>query len=210
MPLPDTTALPDDLAGRRLVVGVGSNTSPAVLRSKLSGLGETISPPLIRVRVRGIAVGHSAHVSARGYIPAAPYRSPGAVLDTVAALLTDDEVAALDRTEPNYRRMTLTPEHYPIDATPVVGQPFSLYASNHGVLVDPNSGGPLPLGTQARVISWLGDRLTDDSLSGPAAEVCRRLGEPAVAARLTAAFRTSGLSADADLVATPHEVGVGR
>ncbi|MFW0787617.1 hypothetical protein AAFP35_24235 [Gordonia sp. CPCC 206044] len=194
---------PDRLDGRRLVVAVGSNASPAVLRAKLSG-DPAAMPPLMAVAISGLAVGYSAHVSRRGYVPAAPYRAPGARLSTVGAWLNDRETTALDRTEPNYDRMVLSTAHHPVAAA-VAPETFSLYVSRHGVLADPRTATPVPFGTQQEIIDWLETHLRDPGLSGTATAVCARLADRDVGRRVTEAIRTTRLSTDSRITTTKHD-----
>src|SRR5690625_6972049 len=65
------------LADRTLVVAVGSNQSPAVIAAKYRrfGLVSPVTTPFLSCTVQELAVGHSAHVSARGYIAAADRKS---------------------------------------------------------------------------------------------------------------------------------------
>lgn len=143
--------------------------------------------PLYRVVIAGFAVGHSAHVSARGYIPATPVPAPGHRLVTAAAWLDATALDALDATEPNYDRRTVTtPDHL----FQHEGSDFSMYFSRHGALADPDTSTPLAFGTQQTVIDWLYHRLTDDRLAGTATDVCARLADPAVARSITAQMRT--------------------
>lgn len=164
-------------------------------------------PPMARVTVSNLAVGHSAHVSARGYIPAAPYHAPGATLHTVGAWLTPDEASMLDHTEPNYRRIELSGSDHPgIGAPNDDDASFWVYVSRHGVLADLDAA-PVPLGTQQDVVAWLGSRITDHSLRGSAAEVCHRLADPRVGARVSASMRSAGLSRPAGLPINDPETG---
>lgn len=153
-----------DLAGRlgeRLpVVAVGSNASPSVLASKLGRLLET-GLPVGSAVVEGLHIGHSAHVSARGYVAAAPAR--GDLAQPVTVCWFDAaQLAALDATEPNYRRVQLPGS---MSCRLVSGDgddgsviaPVQVYESRHGVLAD--DGRPLPLQSQAEVLGWLAERL---------------------------------------------------
>ncbi|WP_232016725.1 hypothetical protein [Gordonia insulae] len=151
-------------------------------------------------------MGHSAHVSARGYVPAAPYRAAGISLRTVGAWLTDHETDALDQTEPNYDRMMLSTADHQVVAPTVVPQTFSLYVSRHGVLADPTSGTPLPLGPQRTVLSWLDAHLADPALSGPVEDACVRLTDPTVRARVTGDMRSAGLVRPSHLSAHTESV----
>jgi len=159
-----------DLAERVPVVAVGSNASPVVLAGKLGGL---LGPglPMAAAEVHGLAVGHSAHVSARGYVAAAPVRAEG-VRPLTVCWFDEAQLATLDATEPNYRRVQL-PGRMPcvIGGAPLTG--VEVYESVHGVLGE--SGTPLELRDQEGVLDWLTtrlpglgdlnhDRLTDESL----------------------------------------------
>ena len=195
-PQPDRPVPERPDAAARLVVAVGSNASPAVMAAKL---GHAI--PIFGVRVAGLAVGHSAHVAARGYIPATPVPSPGAALSTGAAWLGDDDLATLDSTEPNYHRLTVTTHDHPLCPSP--DQPptpddapteFSVYVSRHGALGDARTGEVLTFGPQQRVLDWLHARVGDPVFSGDAATVCERLGRPATARTITERLHAHGLA----------------
>ena len=142
------------LAGRVPVVAVGSNASPVVLAGKLGGL---LGPglPVAAAEVHGLAVGHSAHVSARGYVAAAPVRGDG-VRSLTVCWFDEAQLATLDATEPNYRRVQL-PESMPclVGGAPVTGA--EVYESVPGVLGE--DGAPLELLDQTRVLDWLSQRL---------------------------------------------------
>lgn len=115
--------------GRTLVLAVGSNASAAVLRRKLAGVDPSV--PSAECTVAGLAVGHSAHVSADGYIPAAPFASPGARTPLRAGWFTPQQLAALDRTEPNYDRITLSTARFPLELDV---EAFDVYRSRWGIL----------------------------------------------------------------------------
>ncbi|GAB91899.1 hypothetical protein [Gordonia rhizosphera] len=153
---------------------------------------------MMRLTVMHIAVGYSAHVSARGYVPATPFFVHRAELRTVGAWLTEEEAAALDTTEPNYHRMMLSTADHPVVA-PLIPATFGLYVSRHGVVADPETGVRVPFGSQKDIIGWLDGRIPDLALRGPAAEVCARLGDPMVAGRLGTALRVGGLRTHAGL-----------
>lgn len=191
--------------GTRLVVAVGSNAAPSVLRRKLGHLDPTGGLHLERVRVANITVGHSAHVAARGYVPAAPVRTGHGAFDAVAAWLSPPQTEALDLTEPNYDRRTVnTHDHSLILGDPRLpaGGPaapdeFDIYVSRHGVLADPATGMTLTFGSQDRVLGWLQRHLGDPDLHGPAAEVCSRLATADHATRMTRRIRDAGLARSA-------------
>lgn len=146
-----------DLDGRTPVAAVGSNASPTILRHKLGALLAS-GLPLAEAEVEQLAVGHSAHVSARGYIAAAPFRGTGSRPVTVA-WFDAAQLAALDATEPNYHRIPL-PGSMPCHqgGEPLTG--VEVYRSTHGVLGE--HGTPLTLRDQADVLEWLAQRLPGD------------------------------------------------
>lgn len=140
---------------RTLVLAVGSNAAPTVLAGKLRRAGATGPVPIVRAEVEGLAVGHSAHVSRGGYVPAAPYARAGPT-STWAAWLTDEQRAAIDATEPNYARIRLRASDYPLRLEGGSPPAFcEVYASRWGVLA--TDGIPLPLGTQVELHARLAD-----------------------------------------------------
>lgn len=148
-----------NVRGRTPVAAVGSNASPAVLARKLAALGsgEVVLEP---GRLTGVQVGHSAHVSRGGYVPAAPYVGQGATR-VVIGWFDAAQLALLDATEPNYVRRRLDGG-------------VDVYVSRWGVVgVD---GKPLPLTTQERLLA----RLRPPGLAAGA-----QLSDPTVAARVS-------------------------
>lgn len=168
------------LAERTLVVAVGSNAAPRVIRRKYAGGGlrGPLVTPFARCTVSGLAVGCSAHVSRRGYVPAAPFASPGAVTELVAAWFDPEQLEIVDRTEPNYDRLELTADRFPLAlATGERPERFAVYASRWGVLADPRTGAPRPFeDRQERILAWLDAQVGGGVFAGPAAQVCARLG----------------------------------
>ena len=163
---------------RTLVVAVGSNQSPAVIARKYRRAGHDgpAATAFLRCTVTDLAVGHSAHVSARGYIAAAPRHAPGAVTDLLATWFDDAQLEIIDRSEPNYERLELTDADYPVElVTGTRPSRFSVYASRWGVIAD---GPPLALQPgQQDLFSLLGVLTGAEAFSGEAAEVCARLAE---------------------------------
>lgn len=142
------------IAGRRPVLAVGSNASPAQLRHKF---GDTVVP-LVRGRATGLAVGHSAHVGAAGYLPYTPVAAAGpqAFAELVCLWLDDVQRRRLDATEPNYRPLVLDASRpFVLSSGEVVPAPL-LYRSRWGALrLDP-AAPPLAAGGQAAVYGRLG------------------------------------------------------
>jgi hypothetical protein len=149
----------EGLDGRRLVLTVGCNGDPAVLAGKLRRAGATGPVPMVRAEVTGLGIGHSAHVSRGGYLPAAPYASTALTPTTVtvALWLTDEQRAAVDATEPNYNRVRLRADDYPIGLeagrTP---KTYGVYVSRWGV-VAVDGVRPVPLGSQEALHARLAD-----------------------------------------------------
>jgi hypothetical protein len=142
------------LASRAPVVAVGSNRSPAVMAHKMAQAGVSVVVPMMRCRVSGIAVGHSAHVSLRGYIAAAPFAAEGVETSMVLSWLDQDQLTALDETEPNYRRLRLDSAQYPIRIGAGLRiEAYDIYDSVYGVLA--LDGAPLNLGSQADLYAAL-------------------------------------------------------
>jgi hypothetical protein len=134
------------LDARSLVVSIGSNSSPDVMRRKFANYHQPVSAvlPLVRGQLHNIAVGHSAHVSRAGYIAAAPYPLMGECTPVRLSWLDHVQLMALDETELHYRRIQLGGEACPL----VVDhgerpEAFSLFTSRLGVLTD-GDGGKLP------------------------------------------------------------------
>jgi hypothetical protein len=101
--------------GRRYpVLSVGSNAAPAQLCRKFEGQGVEALVPMVKARVAGVVPGMSAHVSRYGYVPATCVRAPGQQADLFVAWLDEDELRAVDATEPNYDRVLLPSNRFPV------------------------------------------------------------------------------------------------
>ncbi|MHA7960201.1 hypothetical protein ACX9I7_20835 [Streptomyces sp. L500] len=128
---------------RHPVLAVGSNASPAQLAHKFAVGGLSAVVPLVPVRVGGVAVGCSGHIGRHGYVAAAPYAAPGARTTLVAGWLDGHQLAVVDATEFNYRRVLLPGDRFPV--TLPSGERLRgayLYVSKWGVLTGPPGGGP--------------------------------------------------------------------
>lgn len=126
---------------RTAVLAVGSNAAPAQLSRKFDRHDVPFVVPMVRVRVTGLAAGVSAHVSHGRYVPSTPVVSPGEVSEMFVLWLDEMQLAALDATEPNYRRTPLRerfPERVPSGQ---LVRDCSVYVSRWGCLTD--SGGAL-------------------------------------------------------------------
>ncbi|WP_228472667.1 hypothetical protein [Streptomyces cyaneochromogenes] len=133
------------VTGRRHpVVSVGSNASPGQVAHKLTRLGIPATVPMVPVRVRGIAVGCSGHISPAGYVAGTPYVDRGAETTLVVTWLDSTQLKAVDDTEfPDYRRAILPGDAFPM--TMPSGERLGgayIYFSSHGVLADPDTARP--------------------------------------------------------------------
>ena len=162
-PLPDPGSLDRTLTGlgvapvvrRHTVLAVGSNASRSVMWRKFTTRKASPVVPFLQAAVRGLRPGHSAHISIRGFIPAAPVFDLDARSGLVVSLLDDEQLAALDATEPNYQRLRLDPRSCPVeleDGTSL--EDVWVYVSEHGTLAQPGETS-LPLLPQEKLFSLL-------------------------------------------------------
>jgi hypothetical protein len=125
-------------AGGHAVLAIGSNACPEQLAAKFRGRPcdpEVVGFPVL---VAGLQVRPSAHLGRAGYWPFAPAALDASSGPAVLCLLDADQLAVLDRTEPNYDRIELDRPGARISGAPpeVVRGPVGLYASKHGVVDD--------------------------------------------------------------------------
>lgn len=186
-------------AARTPVLAVGSNASPAQVRRKMANAGLATQVPITAVRVRGLTVGVSAHVSRPGYLPATPVPDPAAESDLWVLWLDAAALDAVDATEPNYRRVRL-PARCPVQLTS--GQAVTdgwVYLSRHGHLLNA-AGQPRRLTDQATLITALLAELPAlRELAGTDPEQwIKRAGDPGVRAAVRELFRSAGLVRSAE------------
>ncbi|WP_433431606.1 hypothetical protein [Nonomuraea sp. CA-141351] len=137
---------------RHRVVAVGSNAAPGQLRRKFLDHGVRPIVPMTLADVRGIAPGVSAHVSKWGYVPAAPIETPGETSRLFVLWLDEQQLAALDLTEPNYHRRPLA-HPVTLESGRRLPPPF-VYHGAHGHLAD-GDGRPRRLTSQRTLIQSL-------------------------------------------------------
>lgn len=125
-------------AGRHRVLAVGSNAAPAQMLRKFASRRVWTVLPMVRVTVHGIAAGVSAHISRAGYVPATPIATPGETHRMSVLWLDDEQLAALDDSEPNYHRVRL--------------DGYNVYVSRWGCLRDAH-GRPRRLGDQRELLA---------------------------------------------------------
>ncbi|MFL6053488.1 MAG: hypothetical protein ACJ72W_11300, partial [Actinoallomurus sp.] len=140
------------MADRRPVLAVGSNASPAQIVRKLAGRVRVVVP-MTCARVSGLTAGVSAHVSRPGYVPAVPVLAPGSTTELFVLWLDVEQLAAVDRTEPNYHRAWL-PASVTVSLPGLGPLRCHLYAGRHGCLVDA-SGAPIRLAGQPDLLAGL-------------------------------------------------------
>jgi hypothetical protein len=181
------------VADRVPVVATGSNASPGQVRHKLLSAGVPVLVPMVPVTVAGVAVGVSAHVSAPGYVGAAPYTAAGRRSLTVS-WLDAEQLAAVDATEPNYRRTPLAPADFPVTLPGGRTLPGGwLYVGRHGVLAP--DGLPRPGGDQRALLTALlagSARLRRLLGPDPRSWVLRAAADPEVRAAAAAEFAARG------------------
>ncbi|RZS43653.1 hypothetical protein EV193_102634 [Herbihabitans rhizosphaerae] len=142
----------DPITARVPSVAVGSNASPAQLCHKL---GPSAIVPMVPVRVRGVGIGVSSHISRAGYVSASPYADPGVETTIVVAFLDAEQLAAVDATEVHYHRVLLP--HNDFRVTLRSGERLDggyLYVHRRGVLAD-SQGTPRRLVDQPTLLSTL-------------------------------------------------------
>ncbi|WP_207835712.1 hypothetical protein [Williamsia soli] len=139
-----------DLAGRTAVLAIGSNACAAVVLRKLESVGVDATVPFLSGSAPGVSVGHSGHRSVAGYIPAAPYATVDTRNTFIINMFSGQQLAAIDETEPNYRRITVECD--------LAGRGSAeLYVSRWGVIAPP--GGPvLSLMSQTTLCRRLSDQ----------------------------------------------------
>ena len=122
------------LSARHPVVAVGSNAAPAQLARKFFGAGLHAPVYVVQAVAAGLRVLPSAHINRRGYVPWAPHFDPAASASVFVTYLSDEQLARLDETEPNYLRFPSPPVH--LDGSPELVEGCDIYRSRQGVITD--------------------------------------------------------------------------
>jgi hypothetical protein len=190
--LRDAGAAP--VADRVPVVSAGSNASPGQVRHKLLAAGQPVVVPMVPAVVGGLAVGVSGHISAPGYVGAAPFPAAGR-RPLAVHWLDPGQLAAVDATEPNYRRVRLSPDRFPVTLPDGHVLPEAwLYVGRHGVLA-PDGRDPRPGGDQRALLTELlagSARLRELLGPGPREWVIRAAADPRVRAEGAREFAARG------------------
>lgn len=135
---------------REPVLAIGSNASPSTLRRKLARAGVSVQVAMEPALALGMGVAHSAHVSTGGYVAAAPFHDPSRVARGVLLWLDSAQLLALDRSEPNYTRVTVPSSRYPlVTRRRTALLTYGVYRSAWGVLT--TSGHVVRLRSQRRL-----------------------------------------------------------
>jgi hypothetical protein len=182
------------LAHRSAVLAVGSSAAPAWLAATFRRAGLRPAVPMLAAAASGIIAGVSAHVSARGYLPATPVAKEGATGAVWVIWLDRSELQVMDEAEPEYRRIGL-PARFQVTLTGGrVIQDCWIYVSRHGFLTD-RSAQPRGLTGQAALItSLLEDVPALPGIAGSSPqEWVQRASELAVRDRIQAELARSGL-----------------
>ncbi len=120
-------------APRHAVIAIGSNSAPQRLREKY---GDKAVVPTLSIRLKGLAVVHSAKFARYASVPATVHPEPGACANLFVNLLTDAQLAVMDESEDlgiAYDRVRMArddAEGLPDQAEDVMG-----YVSRHGPLL---------------------------------------------------------------------------
>ncbi len=119
------------------VLSVGSNAAPSQLALKFESRNVSSIVPVIRGRARALAIAYSAHLNKNGYLPAAPIHGDDARdLENAQVIFLDEEqLNAVDESEPNYTRVRIGSECYSIvlDNGEALST-CSIYQTRHGVI----------------------------------------------------------------------------
>ncbi|MGB1586232.1 MAG: hypothetical protein ACPHID_04215 [Thermoplasmatota archaeon] len=109
--------------GQHVVAGIGSLGAPWVFASKMARHDAPVAASFAPTWLDDLDSVYSAFVSSAGSIPATVVASPGTRVRAMLWYIDDAQLAALDRTEPNYWRLRVTGCH---DENPW------LYVAMHG------------------------------------------------------------------------------
>lgn len=134
------------LGDRTAVMAFGSNACPGQMRTKLLRAEVSSVLPMIRATVEGWRPAVAAHVSRPGYLPITPVPDGDAVKVAVVLVFCDRaQLAAIDRSEGNYRRVRASTAARTGSGTDV--SDCHLYRAAHGALA----------ATEGRPLAWSGE-----------------------------------------------------
>ena len=142
LPLDDRVTYED----RTPVLAIGSNACPAQLRHKMTEFGIDSPVPMVKVRVTGVDIGVSAHVSRVGYVSASPVNSSGVVRELFVTWFDARQLAVVDASEGAYDRAWLTGPEFRFtssDSGELLPGAY-VYVNRYGVLRDVRNGTGVP------------------------------------------------------------------
>ncbi|MET9732165.1 hypothetical protein ABZZ79_16405 [Streptomyces sp. NPDC006458] len=187
---------------RTPVLAIGSNASPGQVRRKMTLAGLSAPVPMVKVRVTGLAVGVSAHVSRLGYVSASPLHAPGAVRELFVVWLDAEQLAVVDASEGvplpagNFRRAWLPAAQVPVELEDGRTLPgVYSYINRRGVLRDGGGGPRSHPGQRALLTELLGGlpRLRELFGATPEEFVARARADAALCEHGTRLFAEKGL-----------------
>ena len=181
---------------RTPVLAIGSNASPGQLRHKMAEFGITSPVPMVKVRVTGIDVGVSAHVSRVGYVSASPVKAPGVVRELFVTWFDARQLAVVDASERAFDRTRLAwPEFRLEPDSGELPRDAYVYVNRHGVLHDGTGVPRRHPGERALLTELLAGSAELRALFGRTPEeFCERArGDRELCERGTRLFREEGL-----------------
>jgi hypothetical protein len=183
-------------ANRTPVLAIGSNACPGQLRHKMAEFGITSPVPMLKVRVSGVDIGVSAHVSRVGYVSASPVHAPGVVRELFVTWFDARQLAVVDASEGAYDR-TWLPEsecHIELGSGELLRGAY-VYVNRHGVLHDGTGAPRRHPGERELLTQLLGSSAALRALFGRTPEeFCERArADRELCERGTRLFREEGL-----------------
>jgi hypothetical protein len=185
-----------DLDGRTPLLAYGANAAPSALARKLAPL-PGVAMPVLRAELAGFDVVYSAHVSPYGAIPGTLQRSTGALAPVSVVYPSEEQLALLSATEPNYELRRLAGIACRVEGTGTVDE-LAAFVSRHGCLVlDGGEVGVGAIASASRALPALTEREVQSRVRdllepGVSLEEFVLAGiDPAVASARTTALRAT-------------------
>jgi hypothetical protein len=185
-----------DLDGRTPLLAYGANAAPSALARKLAPL-PGVAMPVLRAELGGFDVVYSAHVSPYGAIPGTLQYRRGAVAPVFVVYPSEEQLARLSATEPNYELRRLFGIACRVEEVGTVDE-LAAFVSRHGCLVlDGGEVGVAAIASANRGFPGMTEREVQSRVRdllepGVALEEFVLAGvDPAVASARTAALRAT-------------------
>jgi hypothetical protein len=192
LPLADRVTYED----RTPVLAVGSNACPGQLRHKMAEFGIVSPVPMVKVRVTGVDIGVSAHVSRVGYVSASPVNSPGVVRELFVTWFDARQLVVVDASEVAYHRAWLPGTEFPVSlGSGELLRGAYVYVNRRGVLHDGTGVPRRHPGERALLTELLGGSAELRKLFGRTPEefCARARADRELCERGTRLFREEGL-----------------